>query len=63
MAPGRSRMAGTVSNTPKKSASFGASRNRRLQKLTACSSRTISIAAMLMKLTISPTEAKPMSFR
>ena len=43
--------------------SFGASMNRRLAKLTACSSRAINSDAMLMKLTISPTEASPTSFR
>ena len=35
--------------------------NRRLAKLTACSSRAINSVAMLMKLTIWPTEASPTS--
>ena len=59
----RSRTDGTVSSTPKKSDNFGASRNSRLAKLTACSSRVINSAAMLMKLTIWPTEASPTSLR
>jgi hypothetical protein len=63
MASGRSRTAGTVSSTSKNSASFGASMNRRLAKPTTCSSREISSAAIAMKLTIWPTEARPASLR
>ena len=59
MASGRSRTDGTVSATSKNSMSRGRSWNSRLAKPTACSSRTISMPAKLVKVTISPTVVWP----
>ena len=60
---GRKTMLDVAQEARDDGASFGASVNSRLANPTTCSSRPISSAAMLMKLTICPTDARPTSLR